>query len=281
MGKRLIPQPQIIPLCSPITSPALLRRLKHYKGTQQVEFFQLTSLFLTTSNCQNMSYTHEILYDDQAVAFVDVATQKQIQDQLQNTGKSPTQTTTSLAAHPPTPNAKTTKPTYAAQLENLKLLVKPPQTKPAATSTSSFVFPQWSNKTQEIPKSPKPQMHKKKLQPDEDFHPSDSDDSSIHDDNTLLKDKSFITSTLKNLTDLNCSKPRQPDHIDSITNPTQVEHTNDNIQPPTHPRHMEVQTRSSQTDPNDIEKPQNNINKRTQSHNNSLSYEDTQFSSEE
>ena len=30
--KKLIPQPQIIPLCSPITSPALLRRLKHYKG---------------------------------------------------------------------------------------------------------------------------------------------------------------------------------------------------------------------------------------------------------
>ena len=45
--KRLIPQPQIIPLCSPITSPALLRRLKHYKGRQQFKFLLLTSLFLT------------------------------------------------------------------------------------------------------------------------------------------------------------------------------------------------------------------------------------------
>merc|ERR1711954_612066 len=143
--------------------------------------------------------THEILYDDQAVAFVDVATQKQIQDQLQNTGKSLNPTATSLAAHPPTPDARTNKPTYAAQLENLKLLVKPPQTKPSATSSSSFVFPQIHNKTQEIPKFPNPQTHKKKLQPNEDFNPSDSDDSSIHDDKSLLKDKSFITSTLKNL----------------------------------------------------------------------------------
>merc|ERR1712081_102649 len=235
------------------------RRLKHYKGTQQVEFLQLTSLFLTTPDCQKMLYTHEILYDDQAVAFVDVATQKQIQDQLQNTGKSPNKTATCLAAHPSTPDGRANKPTYAAQLENLKLLVKPPQTKPTATSTSCFEFPQIHNKTQEIPKSPKPQMHKKKLQPDEDFHPSDSDDSSIHDDKTLSKDKSFITSTLKNLTDLNCSKPRQPDHIDNFTNPTQVEHTNNNIQPPTSPRYIEVKTRSSQTDPNDIEKPQNYI----------------------
>ena len=50
--KKLIPQPQIIPLCSPITSPALLRRLKHYKVRQQVEFLPLTSLFLTTSDFQ-------------------------------------------------------------------------------------------------------------------------------------------------------------------------------------------------------------------------------------
>merc|ERR1711954_227803 len=128
--------------------------------------------------------THEILYDDQAVAFVDIATQKQIQDQLQNTGKSPNPTATSLAAHPPTPDSRANKPTYAAQLENLKLLVKPPQTKPTTTSTSSFVFPPGSNKRQEIPKSPKHQTHKKKVQPDEDFHPSDSDDSSIHDNNT-------------------------------------------------------------------------------------------------
>merc|ERR1712081_157354 len=83
--KKLIPQPQIIPLCSPVTSPALLRCLKHYKGRQQVEFLPLTSLFLTTSDFQTMSWTHEILYDDQEVAFVDIATQKQIQNQLQNT----------------------------------------------------------------------------------------------------------------------------------------------------------------------------------------------------
>ena len=65
--QRLIPHPQIIPLCSPITSPALLRRLKHYKGTQQVEFLQLTSLFLSKSDGENMLYTHDIIYDDQAV----------------------------------------------------------------------------------------------------------------------------------------------------------------------------------------------------------------------
>merc|ERR1712081_168129 len=110
-----------------------------------------------------------------------------------------------------------------------------------------------------MPKSPKPQTHKKKVQPDKDFHPSDSDDSDDSDYNALLKDKSFMTSTLKNLTEFNCSKPRQPDHIDNITNPPQVEHTNDNIPPPTRPGHMEVQTRSSQTDPNDIEKPQTDI----------------------
>merc|ERR1712081_80077 len=151
-----------------------------------------------------MLYTHEILYDDQAVAFVDIATQKQIQDQLQNTGISPPPKTTSLAADPPTPHAKTAKPTYAAQLESLRLLVKPPQAKPATASTAPFAFPTWSDKTQEIPISPKPQTHKKKVQPDKDFHPSDSDDS---DCNALLKDKyllnhkSFMTSTLKNLTD--------------------------------------------------------------------------------
>merc|ERR1712081_110229 len=111
------------------------RRLKHYKGTQQVEFLQLTSLFWTTSDGQKMLYTHEILYDDQAVAFVDVATQKQIQDQLQNTGKSPTQTATCLAAHPSTPDGRSNIPTYTEQLENLKLYVKPPQTKPTATSS--------------------------------------------------------------------------------------------------------------------------------------------------
>merc|ERR1711954_450289 len=75
---KLIPQPQIIPLCNPITSLAILRRLKHYKGRQQVEFLLLTSLFLTSAYFQTMSWTHEIIYDDQAVAFVDIATQKQL-----------------------------------------------------------------------------------------------------------------------------------------------------------------------------------------------------------
>ena len=44
---KLILQPQIIPLCNPITSPAILRKLQHYKGRKQVEFLPLTSLFLT------------------------------------------------------------------------------------------------------------------------------------------------------------------------------------------------------------------------------------------
>jgi len=274
--QRLMPQPQIIPLCSAITSPALLRRLKHYKGTQQVEFLQLTSLFLSKSDGENMFYTHDIIYDDQAVAFVDVATQRQIQNQLQNTGISLPPTTTSLAANPPTPHVSTTKPTYAAQLESLKLLVKPSQAKPATTSTGPFVFPTYLDKTQEIPnspkphthdipKSPKPQTHKKKVQPDKEFHPTDSDDS---DCNTLIKDKyllnpkSFMTSTLKNLTELNCSKPTQPDHIDTTTNPPRVEHTDDNLPPPTRPGHTEVQANSSQTNAKDIEEPQNDTTSR-------------------
>merc|ERR1712115_504204 len=113
--QRLMPHPQIIPLCSAIISPTLLRRLKHYKGTQQVEFLQLTSLFLTKSDGLNMLYMHEILYDDQAVAFVDIATQKQIQDQLQNTGKSLTQTATCSTAHSSTPTIRFNIPTYAEQ----------------------------------------------------------------------------------------------------------------------------------------------------------------------
>ena len=175
--QKIIPQPQIIPLCSAITSPALLRRLKHYKGTKQVEFLQLTSLFLSKSDEHNMFYTHDIIYDDQAVAFVDVATQRQIHNQLQNTGISLPPTTTSLAAKPPTPHVSTTKPTLAAQLENLKLLVKPSQTTPTTTSTGPRVRFLDLDKTKEIPKSPKPQTHKKKVQPDKEFHPTDSDDS--------------------------------------------------------------------------------------------------------
>ena len=216
--QRLIPHPQIIPLCSAITSPALLRRLKHYKGTKQVEFLQLTSLFLSKSDGHNMFYTHDIIYDDQAVAFVDVATQRQIHNQLQNTGinlpPTTTPTTTSLAVKPPTPHISTTKPTLAAQLENLKVLVRPSQTTPPTTSTSPRVRFSDLDKTKEIPQSPKPQTHRKKVQPDKPFHPDDSDGS---DCDTLLKDKyllnpkSFMASTLKDLTELNCSKPTQPD----------------------------------------------------------------------
>merc|ERR1712112_354725 len=256
--KRLIPQPQIIPLCSPVTSPALLRRLKHYKGRQQFEFLQLTSLFLTTSDFQNMLYTHEILYDDQAVAFVDVATQKGIQDQLQNTGKSLTQTATCSTAHSSTPDGRLNIPTYTEQLDSLRLYVKPPQTKPTATSTS---LPQLQNTTRETPPSPKPQTHRKKLQPSEDFNPSDSDDSSTHKDKTLLKDKSFITTTLKNLTDFSCSKPRQLDHIDlPFPSPKQLGNTNDNVQPPKPTRYIEVENKASQTKlTHNMQKPQGDI----------------------
>ena len=76
ISNKLILQPQMIPICNPITSPAMLRKLKHYKGRKQVEFLPLTSFFLTTSDFQNMSWTHEILYDDKAVAFVDIATHR-------------------------------------------------------------------------------------------------------------------------------------------------------------------------------------------------------------
>merc|ERR1711954_41420 len=215
-----------------------------------------------------MLYTHDIIYDDQAVAFVDIATQKQIQNQLQNTGMSMPPTTTSIAANPPTPHVSTIKPTYKAQLEDLKLLVKPSQAKPATTSTAPFVFPIPKSPephTQEIPKSPKPQTHKKKVQPDKEFRPTDSDDS---DCNTLLKDnyllnpKSFMASTLKNLTELNCSKPTQPDHVDTLANPPQVEHVDDNLSPPIRPGHKEVQANSSQTSAKDIEKPQNDTTAR-------------------
>merc|ERR1712081_172610 len=219
--------------------------------------------------------THDIIYDDQAVAFVDIATQRQIQNQLQYTGISLPPTTTSLAANPPTPHVSTTKPTYAAQLESLKLLVKPSQAKPATTSTGPFVFPTYLDKTQEIqnspkphthdiPKSPKPQTHKKKVQPDKEFHPDESDDS---DCDTLLKDKyllnpkSFMASTLKDLTELNCSKPTQPDHIETTTNPPPVD-TDANFTPPTHPGHTEVQTNSSQTSAKDIENSQNDTTSR-------------------
>ena len=79
---KLILQPQIIPLCNPIPSPAILRKLQHYKGRKQVEFLRLISLFLTNLNFQNMSWTHEIIYDDKVVAFVDIATQRQIQNPI-------------------------------------------------------------------------------------------------------------------------------------------------------------------------------------------------------
>ena len=98
---KLIPQPQIIPLCNPITSPAILRRLKHYKGRQQVEFLPLTSLFLTTADFQTMSWTHEIIYDDQAVAFVDIATQKHLKNQLQNTEQRQQPPTSCSTTQPP------------------------------------------------------------------------------------------------------------------------------------------------------------------------------------
>ena len=58
--KRLIPQPQIIPLCNPITSPALLRRLKHYKGRQQFEFLQLTSLLAKFPGCESRNHMWKI-----------------------------------------------------------------------------------------------------------------------------------------------------------------------------------------------------------------------------
>ena len=47
---KLILKPQITPLCNPITSPAILRKLQHYKGRKHVEFLPLTSLFLTNSD---------------------------------------------------------------------------------------------------------------------------------------------------------------------------------------------------------------------------------------
>ena len=205
-----------------------------------------------------MSYTHEILYDDQAVTFVDIATQKQIQDQLQNTEKSLPQTAACSTTHSSTPTVRFNIPTYAEQLDNLKLYVKPPQAKPTATSLS---LPQLHSTTQEIPQSPKPQTHRKKLQPSEDFNPSDSDDSSTHKDKTLLKNKSFLTSTLNNLPDLTCSRPRQPDHIDlPFPSQIQLENTNDNIQPPKSTRYIEVESTSSQTKLTyDMQKPQGDI----------------------
>merc|ERR1711954_591650 len=65
-------------------------------------------------------------------------------------------------------------------------------------------------------------------------------------DKYLLNPKSFMASTLKDLTELNCSKPTQPDHFETTTNPPPVD-TDTNFTPPTHPGHTEVQTNSSQT----------------------------------
>merc|ERR1712081_36818 len=98
---------------------------------------------------------------------------------------------------------------------------------------------------------------KKKCNQLKNSKPADSDDSdcdTLLQDKYLLNPKSFMTSTLKNLTELNCSKPTQPDHIDTTTNPPRVEHTNDNLPPTTRPGHTEVQANSSQTNAKDIEK---------------------------
>merc|ERR1711954_272721 len=75
-------------------------------------------------------------------------------------------------------------------------------------------------------------------------------------DKYLLNPKSFMASTLKDLTELNCSKPTQPDHFETTTNPPPVD-TDANFTPPTHPGHTEVQTNSSQTSAKDIENSQN------------------------
>merc|ERR1711954_131605 len=156
------------------------------------------------------------------------------------------------------PTVKFNIPTYAEQLHSLRLYVKPPQAKPKTTSLS---LPQLNSTKQEKPPSLKPQKHKKKLQPSENLNPSDSDDSSTHKDKTLLNDKSFLTSTLKNLTDLTCSRPRQPDHIDlPFPSPKQLGNTNDTIQPPKPTRYIEIESTSSQTKLTyDMQKPKCNI----------------------
>ena len=71
-------QSHTLTLCKPITSPTLLRKLKHYKGRKQVEFLPITSLFLTIPDYRHMYPTHKIIYNDRAVAFVDIATEKSI-----------------------------------------------------------------------------------------------------------------------------------------------------------------------------------------------------------
>ena len=135
-----------------------------------------------------MSWTHEIIYDDQAVAFVDIATQKQLQNQLQNTEKHQQQTTSCSTTQPSKPAIRSfNPPTYAEQLANLTLHVKPTQSKPNSNSLS-ILQPNNSTK-QEKPPSPKPQTKRKHIQPSVGFTLSDSDDSSNHKDNTLMKNK--------------------------------------------------------------------------------------------
>merc|ERR1711954_322280 len=153
-----------------------------------------------------------------------------IQNQLQNTERHQQQTASCSTTHPSEPAVRSVNiPTYAEQLANLKLHVQPPESKP---TTSSLSITQPNSTKQEIPPSPKPQTHRKKLQPSVDFNHSDSDDSSMHRDKTLLKNNSFLESTLKNLPDLTCSKPRQPDYMDlPFPNPKQMENDDDTIQP--------------------------------------------------
>ena len=135
---KLILQPQIIPLCNPITSPAILRKLQHYKGRKQVEFFPFTSLLLKDADFQNMYETYEIIYDDKVVAFVDLATQKQIQPPIKRVEKPQQQAPATCSTAQPSKPATTTiqPPMLAEQLVNLTLHVQPLYSKPKSNSIS-------------------------------------------------------------------------------------------------------------------------------------------------
>ena len=64
-----------------------------------------------------------------------------------------------------------------------------------------------------------------------------------------MKNKSFFESTLKNLPDLTCSRPRQLDYIDlPFSNPEQMENDNTTIQPSMQTIYIEVDAKTTQTD---------------------------------
>merc|ERR1711954_502911 len=87
---------------------------------------------------QNMYWTHEIFFDDKALAFVDLAMQKQIQAPIQRVEKPHQQAPATCSTAQPSKPATTSiqPPTLAEQLANLTLQVQPLYSKPKSNSIS-------------------------------------------------------------------------------------------------------------------------------------------------